>query len=231
MNGTARASGVAGLGFVTLLVVANLVLISAGIPLPTDDPPLGAVAETYAQQGAALRAASALMPAAWLLATVFAAGLAVSAWDPASSSRRTWALVGLAGVVLQCAVFTGAEAARLALGAAATDGPAAVAGLWGLHRALFGYNQVFLATALLGFSLSVPVARWHAALGLTGAALLLVSGSLAPYGVGQAHPLAAVGLVGWLLWLAWITVAGVRLLRTPRGTRTRDDVGAAARPA
>ncbi|MCM0639382.1 hypothetical protein [Cellulomonas wangsupingiae] len=219
MTGTVRVSGAAGIGFVALLVVANLVLTSAGVPLPTDHPTLRELGDVHAVQGDALRTASALMPAAWLLATVFAAGLAVSAWEPASPARRTWALVGFAGVVMQCVTFAGAESARLALGAAAVDGPAAVAGLWGLHRASFGFNQVFLATALLGFALSRPVPRWHAGVGLTGAVLLLASATLAPYGVGGAQPLALAGLVGWLLWLVWIAVAGVRLLRDPGAPR------------
>lgn len=226
MTVTGRASGAAGLGFVALLVVANLVLTSAGLPLPTDSPSLPELGRAHADGVDALRLASALMPAAWLLATVLAAGLAVEAWH--SPARRVWALVGFGGVLAQCAVFAVAESARLALAAAAVEGaadePAALAGLWGLHRAAFGFNQVFLATALVGFSLARPSPRAHAALGLTGAVLLLVSATAAPYGVGGAQPLALVGLVGWLLWLVWIAVAGVRLLRT--GARD-----ASARPA
>ncbi|MBO0924271.1 hypothetical protein J1G44_07210 [Cellulomonas sp. zg-ZUI199] len=229
MTATGRASGAAGLGFVLLLVVANLVLTSAGLPLPTDTSTLPELGRAHADGVDALRLASALMPAAWLLATVFAAGLAVESWH--SPARRTWALVGLGGVLAQCATFAVAEAARLAVAAAALDGtggePGALAGLWGLHRAVFGFNQVFLATALLGFSLARPSPRAHAALGLTGAALLLASATAAPYGVGGAQPLALAGLAGWVLWLGWIAVAGVRLLRT--GAHRAADRSAAGR--
>ena len=86
MTTTGRASGAAGLGFVALLVVANLVLTSAGLPLPTDTPTLREVGTLHADGVDALRLASALMPAAWLLATLLAAGLAAEAWH--SPARR-----------------------------------------------------------------------------------------------------------------------------------------------
>lgn len=207
-----RLSGAAGLGFVALLIVANLILTSAGFPTPSDAVDVDQVGRIFAAEPGALRLASALLPAAWLLATVFAAGVVATSW-----TGRAWSLVGLAGVVMQCAVFTGVEASRLALWSAAAHAPAAVPGLWGLHNALFGFNQVFLATALLGLSIGGAqagiISRWHAGVGLTGAALLFASATASPYGIDEPNPLALLGLAGWLLWLAWIVTFSVTLIR------------------
>ncbi|MFG2049701.1 hypothetical protein ACGFIW_20015 [Micromonospora sp. NPDC048935] len=118
---------------------------------------------------------------------------------------------------MQSVVFTSVEATRLALISAAPHDSGSVAGLWGLHTALFGFNQVFLATALLGSSLfgirSGAIARWHAGTGLLAATLLFVTATTSPYGVGGVNPLALLGLTGWLLWLVWIVAYSVILIR------------------
>jgi hypothetical protein len=138
-------------------------------------------------------------------------------WTGDVPVARAWSLVGFAGVVMQCVAFVGVEAARLALWSAATHDPAAVPGLWGLYQAIFGFNQVFLAVALLGLSIggvrTAAVGRRHAGVGLTGAALLFVSASASPYGINEVNPVALLGLIGWLLWLAWIVIFSVGLLR------------------
>lgn len=215
-----RVSGAAGLGFVLLLIAANLILTSAGFPTPSDAVGIDQVTEVFAAERAALRLASALLPAAWLLATLFTAGVVSRLWATDRTSARAWSLVGFAGVIMQCAVFTGVEATRLGLGSAATGDPAAVPGLWGLYNALFGFNQVFLATALLGLSIGGSsagvISRWHAVVGLAGAALLFASATASPYGIEDVNPLALLGLVGWLLWLVWIVVFSWLLLRGPR---------------
>jgi hypothetical protein len=89
-----------------------------------------------------------------------------------------------------------------------------VAGLWGFYTALFGFNQVFLATALVGLSMfgirTSAIARWHARIGFLAATLLFVTATTSPYGV---NPLALLGLVGWLLWLVWIVAYSIILIR------------------
>ena len=104
--------------------------------------------------------------------------------------------------------------------------------LWGLHTALFGFNQLFLAAALLGLSLGASgarlVGRRLTAVGLAGAGLLLVCATASPWGVGGVNPLAVLGLVGWLLWLVWIAGCGAALLR---GTRRTGPVRQPVRPA
>lgn len=83
---------------------------------------------------------------------------------------------------------------------------------------LFGFNQVFLALALLGFTAAGAAAGlvpgWQAVLGYASAALLFVAASTSPYQAGGAHrQLALIGLVGWLGWVAWIVAYSIALLR------------------
>ncbi|MEQ4303241.1 hypothetical protein ABNF97_17940 [Plantactinospora sp. B6F1] len=219
----ARLAGFSGIGFVLLLLGGNLVLLSAGFPNPSDAVGFDEIATVHAGESNALRLTSALLPTAWLLATIFAAGVFAALWRHDRARSEGWAVVGLAGILMQCVAFAGVGATRLAVAATATHDPGAVAGLgtvaglWGLHNALFGFNQIFLAAALLGLSVSGRraglVERWHAGVGLAGAALLFLAATASPYGADGVNPLALFGLVGWLLWLLWIVAYSVRLLR------------------
>jgi hypothetical protein len=95
-----------------------------------------------------------------------------------------------------------------------------VTGIWALHNALFGFNQVFLATALVGFSMAgvraATVARWHAIAGFLAAGLLFAAATTSPDGMDGVNPLALLGLVGWLLWLVWILAFSTLLLKRAR---------------
>ncbi|TDC43286.1 hypothetical protein [Micromonospora sp. KC213] len=224
-----KLAGVAGIGFVVILIAANLLLTAAGFPTPSQAASVDEITTVFAAGSASLRLASALLPTAWLLATIFAVGVCVGLRRDETSRTDPWSLVGVAGVLMQSVTFTSVEATRLALMSAAQHDAVAVAGLWGLHTALFGFNQVFLATALVGFSMSGiragAVARWHAGVGLLAAALLFVTATTGPYGVGGVNPLALLGLVGWLLWLVWIVAYSIVLIRhAPRVERGRPDL-------
>ncbi len=213
----ARLAGVAGIGFVAILVTANVLLAAAGLPTPSEAASVDEITTVFAAGSGSLRLASALLPAAWLLATFFAVGVCVCLGRDERGRVDPWSLVGLAGVLMQSVVFTSVEATRLALMSAAQYEPGGVAGLWGLYTALFGFNQVFLATALVGLSMSGirtgVIARWHAGIGFVAAALLFVTATTSPYGVGGVNPLALLGLVGWLLWLVWIVAYSIVLIR------------------
>ncbi|MTK02197.1 hypothetical protein [Micromonospora sp. CP22] len=229
-----RLAGIAGIGFVAILVAANLLLTAAGFPTPSERASVEEIAAVYATGAGSLRLASALLPAAWLLATVFAVGVCARLGRSERGGVDPWSLVGLAGVLMQSVVFTSVEATRLALMSAAEDGSGDVAGLWGLHTALFGFNQVFLATALVGFSMAGVrngvITRWHAVIGFLAAVLLFVTATTSPYGVGDTNPLALLGLVGWLLWLVWIVAYSVTLIRhapEPSASTTGADTASA----
>lgn len=213
-----RIAGLAGIGFALVLILANIPLLAAGFPAPgvavTPDELIAALAggET------ALRIVSALLPVTWLLGGLFAAG--VFAAQHRRERGHAWSVLGLAGVLLQCVTFAIVEAVRLAL--LASQAPEVVSGLWALYNGVFGFNQVFLALALSGFSIGGLRARtiggWHAGIGFAGAAGLLVSATTGP--LADPHPLALVGLVGWLLWVAWIVVYGVAMSRDRLVPRT-----------
>ncbi|WP_250006817.1 hypothetical protein [Actinoplanes sp. M2I2] len=212
-----RLAGIAGMGFVVVLIVANLLLTMAGFPTPSEAASLDEISTVFDAGSGSLRLASALLPMAWLLATIFAVGVWACLRRDEQARTDPWSIVGLAGVLMQSVVFASVEATRLAL-ISATQHDSDVAGLWGLYTALFGFNQVFLATALLGLSLfglrTGGTARWHAGLGLLAATLLFVTATTSPYGVGGVNPLALFGLAGWLLWLVWIVAYSIILVRS-----------------
>lgn len=209
-----KAGGTSVIAFATLIVGANLIAVSDGLPLPGAD-----MADVGAFFGSSPAAAvsSAFVPLAWLAATVFGASAVVRLWH----AERMWALVGFAGVLLQNATFAAIVATRLALTTVVDDA------LWALHNGFFALNGTFLAIALIGFSVGGVraglIRPWHAYLGYTAAALQFASATLA-FAVVDGQ-LGFVGLAGWVLWVVWLVAYGVVLLR---GSGRRVD---AAQPA
>lgn len=196
-----KLNGLAGVGFAATIVLANVVAVPAGLPVTGTDP--GSVDAFFGSPPAALGVSSALTPLAWVLSTVFGAGVVAAMRDEA------WALVGFAGVLMQNATFAGIVAVRLALPATGDRGA-----LWALHDALFTLNGTFLALALAGFSIGGSRTRlirpWLATVGLVAATLLFTSATLTPVGTGP------LGLVGWLMWVGWLVAYGIVLWRRDR---------------
>ncbi|MBB4929634.1 hypothetical protein F4561_000454 [Lipingzhangella halophila] len=208
-------AGLGGIGFVLLAVAINVIYVRARLPLPGATKSLGTAADEFAAAGDALKRPSVLVPATWLGLTLFAAGLVAVLWN-GGSGAGAWALVGLGGVLMQNATFACVEALRFGLAAAAAHHRGSVAGLWGLSNVLFGFNQLFLATALLGFTVAGAgaglIPGWHAILGYLSAALLFVSSCASPYNVDGTNRIALAGLIGWLGWITWIVGYSVILL-------------------
>ncbi|WP_026928926.1 hypothetical protein [Glycomyces tenuis] len=208
-------AGVAGMGFVLLALVINVVYARIGLPMPTSGKNLEEVTDAFATLGKALRAPSTLAPAAWVLTTLFAAGLVSALWGEGAETAG-WALVGFAGVLMQNATFTAVEALRFGLASAAARDRGSVAGLWALNNVLFGFNQAFLGIAVLGFTVAGAgagfIAGWHVWLGYLSAGFLFASAAVTPYNAEGTGRLGLLGLVGWLGWAAWIVAYGVALL-------------------
>ncbi|GIG66133.1 DUF4386 family protein [Phytomonospora endophytica] len=210
----ARSHGLAGVGFAALIVLGNAVLVPAGMPVTGTET--GEVLAFFAGERTAVGLAAALTPLTWVLAALFGAGAVRALWDAEHERRQAWALAGLAGLILQNALFAVVIAIRLALASTEHSEDAARA-LWSLHDAVFTLNGTFLALAMVGLSLAglraglIP--RWHAALGMTGAALQFTSASLAALVIDHAGPLGLIGLTGWLLWVVWIAAYGLTLAR------------------
>lgn len=218
-----RVSGIAALGFAGAIVGVNLIMVPAG--LPSVGAPDAEVVAWFGGHGDAVGIGSVLGPAAWVLATLFGAGAVSVMWRAERERGAAWSLVGLLGITLQNAAFTGVTAIRLALAATAEQHAASVPALWALHDALFTLNGTFLALALVGLSVgglrSGRIARWHAGIGFLAAAFQLTSASLTSW-VIDGGPLGLIGLVGWLIWVVWIAAYGIVLIRIGRaGTVVR----------
>ncbi|MDF5751356.1 hypothetical protein [Spongiactinospora sp. TRM90649] len=86
----------------------------------------------------------------------------------------------------------------------------------GVRQQLFGFNQVFLAIAVFGFTAAgmslAFIPAWHAWLGLISAALLFISSTAAPYNADGTNRVAVIGLLGWLGWASWIVAYSIALL-------------------
>jgi hypothetical protein len=209
-------AGLGGIGFVLAAITINVIYIRGRLPLPTSGGSVEEITDAFATVGDALKRPTVVVPAIWLFTTVFAAGLLSELWR-GGSGPGAWALVGFAGVLMQNATFTCVEALRFGMASAAKRDRVGVAGLWGLSNVLFGFNQVFLAMALLGFTVAGAdaglVPGWHAVLGYVSAALLFLSSSASPYNVDGANRTSLAGLVGWFGWAAWIVTYSITLLR------------------
>ncbi|WP_328472932.1 hypothetical protein OHA21_11195 [Actinoplanes sp. NBC_00393] len=199
---TRQLAGAAGIGFAVLIVALNIVLVPAG--MPTTGTGTAEALTFFDGHATVVRVAAAVAPVAWVLATLFGAGLV-------AELRSAWSVAGFAGLLMQNLTFTGVMATRLAL--TSTPDP----GLWALHDALFVFNGTFLALAMLGLSLAGLhaglIRRWQAGLGLTAAALQFASAVLGPLVIENPGPIGLLGLVGWLLWVVWLIAYGVALLR------------------
>lgn len=209
-------AGLGGIGFAVVGITINLVYIRAGLPLPTASKTLEAATDAFAAVGCGLRRPSVIAPATWLFTTVFAAGLLSVLWR-GGPGPGAWALAGFAGVLMQNATFTCVEALRFGMASAAVHHRSSMAGLWSLSNVLFGFNQVFLAIALLGFTAAGASTKfipdWHAWLGYASAALLFISSMASPYSADGANRIGLIGLIGWLGWIAWIVASSIALLR------------------
>ncbi|WP_204358884.1 hypothetical protein [Streptosporangium sp. 'caverna'] len=213
--GFSRITGIAALGFAITIVLANAIMVPAGLPLTGAE--IGEVNAFFGAEGEVVAIASALTPSAWLLATLFGAG-AVSALRRFERGRgEAWSLIGFTGLALQNATFAAVIATRLALTSTAARDGATAGGLWALHDALFTLNGTFLALALIGLSVAGLraglIRPWHGTLGLASAALLFGSATLTPLVIDHTGPLGLLGLAGWLMWVAWIIAYGITLIR------------------
>ncbi|KAA9158489.1 DUF4386 family protein [Microbacterium lushaniae] len=206
-----RLSGGAGIGFATIILLVNVaIFVPAGLPSPGAGD--GAVTEFFSAPTDAVAVGTSFLPAAWLLAVIFAAGVVTVARE----HSRMWALVGLAGVVSQNLTILFVSAIRLAIDA--THPPRQLLhAMWALHDASFLLNGTFLAMALLGLSLAGRQAGvipgWVAVGGLVAGCCQFASATLTPWVMRDGAVLGLIGLAGWLLWVGWLVAFGIALVR------------------
>ncbi|RZT28195.1 hypothetical protein EV649_1972 [Kribbella sp. VKM Ac-2569] len=218
-----RVGGIAAIAFAALIVLANVIMIPAGLPLTGAE--IGEVSAFFATERLAVGIGSALTPAAWVLATLFGAGAVAALWRSERERRDAWSLVGLAGLILQNGTFAGIVATRLALTSTAPHDRSATTALWALHDALFTLNGTFLALALVGLSIGGRrtglIPPWHGVLGLVAAALQFSSATLAYWVIDTGGVLGLLGLLGWLMWVVWLVAYGIVLIRLNLETPAR----------
>lgn len=206
-----RVGGIGAIGFATMIVLGNLITVPAGHPSPGADP---AEATAFiAGHDELLQWSSALTPIAWFGVVLFAAGVFSVLWPLERRRGEAWSVVGVAGLLLQTAVFAGVVATRLAVVQQPGEAPA----LWPLQDALLTINGTFLALALTGLSIAGfrcgLIQRWHQLLGFTAAALTFASAVLTPLVIDQGGIFGLIGLTGWLLWVIWLLAYGTALIR------------------
>ncbi|MEU4316502.1 2-oxoglutarate/malate transporter [Nocardia sp. NPDC024068] len=214
-----RTAGVAAIGFALLIVAANLVVVPAGMPSP--GAPASEAIEFFTTADQPTGTIAVFLPAAWILASVFAGGAVAAVLRASTRAPAGAAYAGFAGVLLQNAVFTVVVALRLAM--SALDDPDQLRTLWAVHEALFGFNGTFLALAMLGLGTAGYGAgilgRWRFLLGILGAALQFASASLTSLIATGHDRLSVLGLLGWLLWVVWLIGYGVALIRRSEPAR------------
>lgn len=208
-------AAMSGVGFVLMLIILNFAYIRVGLPAPTSGQSMETIAGSLAAIGGRLQRLSVVVPFAWVFTTVFATGLLSTLWR-GNMETDAWALVGFAGVLMQNVVFTAAEALRFGMTSAAAHDRGSVVGLWRLTDVLICFNQVFLAMAILGFTVAGTslgfIPAWHTWLGYLTAGLMIVFSSLTPYTVGGASRFALAGLIAAFGWGAWIVSCSIALL-------------------
>lgn len=211
-----RVGGFGAIGFATAIVLANLITIPAGHPKPGAE--LVDATAFFADHGDLVGLSTALTPIAWFCVVLFAAGAFATLWPHERQRNEAWSVVGVAGLLLQTAVFVGVVSTRVAL----VQQPEQAAALWPLQDALLTINGTFLALALTGLSIAGfrcgLIRPWQRTLGFAAAVLTLLSAVLTPLVVARSGALGLIGLAGWLLWVVWLVSYGTALIK--RGSRS-----------
>lgn len=216
-----RLAGASGLVFVVLVAATNLAQGAAGRPFgdPGAEGHLADYLTYYTDAGWVLTLLGLVLPFVWVGLAVFAVGLTTSLvgreWRRAGEA---WSLLGLAGVVMQNAIFPVVVAMDAAQFGFVSEQATMDHGLHRAHEVLFGLNPISLAIALIGFSAAMvrsgSGARWLPRLGFVAAGLFAVS--TMNLGFESAFALFdGIGLLGFVLWLVFIATASVWLLRQP----------------
>ncbi|MFI9505417.1 hypothetical protein [Nocardia sp. NPDC052566] len=210
-----RIGGLGAFGFALIIVVANLILVPAG--MPQVGAGIDEVNTFFTTKAGAAELSSAFPPVAWVCLVVFGAAAVATLWPRERTTGSAWCLVGFAGALLQTGTFVIVVAARLAMSTTTDHSSTGTAGIWAMHDALFTLNGTFLALAMLGFSVAGLrtglIRPWHAILGLICAAGQLVSSILTPLVIDHAGPLGLISLISWLGWVVWLGAWGVTLFR------------------
>lgn len=213
-----RVGGLAGLSFIAVVGSVNIILGASG--MPRSGATRSEVQAYFADHGDTVALACSLATLVWLCLGVFGAGLVARLRQEDPERVQSWPLLGLGGVIMQNALFSGVVATQILLGSDSLSDDSRWL-VWQLHNALFTLNGSSLAIILLAFSIAGIragiIQRWHATVGFVAAGVLALSSFTTPFHEDN-EALGSIGLVGFVLWLVWVTTYSLVLLRGPRAS-------------
>jgi len=211
-----RLGGIAGLLATTLAIVINFILLS---PPPPYNSSLDVITTFLEQEVEMIVLSTGLRYIVWPLGLIFAVGLYQFIRGDEDGNHRSWAKIGILGIVWMCSMGAVANSAEIiAAWRIETLGtqPQLLTGLWSISIVLFTSAMVPWATAILSFSIAgrlsgvLPV--WIAGLGLVMAILGLLTGigivSAVTGGWAEIPSFSAFVLVN-----IWVLAVSVLMLR------------------
>lgn len=235
-----RWGALGGIVFATLVVTVNVIIGSSAKPEAT--APAGEVAAWYAANGNVPTIVSVIAPIIWISLPVFAAGM-LAYTRSRSNGVNPWAVMAVAGVIMQNAIFSGVVATDSILAARASElaaQPQFTALLWDLNHAAMTLNHASLVVAAGGLALALLTSKvapaWLGGLGLLAAGLFALS-AVQVVPALEASTTTLVVFPAFFAWVSFVALASVTMLRRAPATaddavgwerRTAADPGAAA---
>lgn len=211
-----RIAGFAGFAFVGLLIGVNVLFGATGRPMEAGAP-VEDVMSWFADSRVVVDLVTATAPLIWIGMTVFAVGVLMATRTP-NESFDPWAIVGIVGVAMQHAIFSGVIGSDAVLAARDGDGAALQQLLHQLHHAPFSLNNASIAIALGGLgaaalrsALAPRWLQWVVPVGVVGLLANAMQTSLLLRGEG----FFLLGLVGFIGWAVFVLAVSTRLITRP----------------
>jgi hypothetical protein len=211
-----RWGALGGIVFATLVVAVNVIIGSSAKPEATASA--SEVAAWYSGNISIPIIVSILAPIIWISLPVFAAGM-LAYTRSRSEGVNPWAVMAVAGVVMQNAIFSGVVATDSILATRATElatQPQFTALLWDLNHAAMTLNHASLVIAAGGLAMALLTSRvaptWLGGLGLVAAGLFSLS-AIQVVPALEASPTSLVVFPAFFAWVAFVAIASVTMLR------------------
>jgi hypothetical protein len=216
-DGFLRAAGLGGFGFLTVVLLENLLRQ----PQPMPGASLDQIVDYYQGRSQQLSLSASLFVLSIPCLLLFVIGI-VRRLHAASPEAESWGWVGAVAASLMTVTFGATVALDVVLNASAdtlASNGALTLLTWRLKVALFTVNLVALSTALLALGRGCRIGglgpRWLARLAaLAGPIGLAAAFPIRSLVLGSAWGL--VGLLPFLVWLLFVTVTSVGHLRAAR---------------
>lgn len=211
----AQLTGLAGIGFASIVMVQNLVF-SSGAPL--GNASIADIAAYYQDNNGRLSIATGLVMVNLPLLACFVSGFYARLRENAAASTR-WPIMAIIGAALLSVTFglaTATQAVLIANADVLEEQPLLTQFIWDLHSSIFAINLAMLGVLLGAVARAAHIAdltpTWQNWLGYVSAVLLIASSTTAVL-IIDGSLTALLGLVGFIGWLVWLATTSVRFLR------------------